>query len=75
MNSFLAILLIIAMIGTVVALVRGIIIFLRNSETDLKSTNPSDASVRSNKMMQQRILWQGGAVAILAIILMIGASR
>lgn len=75
MNTFLAILLLVAMIGTVVALVRGIIIFLRTTEADLKGTGPSDASKRSNKMMQQRVLWQAGAVVILAIILMVGAVR
>ncbi|MFX8152867.1 HIG1 domain-containing protein, partial [Acinetobacter baumannii] len=58
MTLFLAILLIAAMIATVAALVRGIVIFLQTTEADLKGTGPSAAGVRSNKMMQFRIFFQ-----------------
>ena len=57
MNVFLALLLIAAMIATVVALVRGIIVFLKTTEADLNGTGPSVPGLRSNKMMQARVFW------------------
>lgn len=69
MQTFLIILLVAAMLATVVALVRGIVTFLRATEADLKGTGPSVAGMRSNKMMQQRILFQ--ALAIVVVVLML----
>lgn len=71
MNVFLALLLIAAMIATVVALVRGIVIFMKTTEADLKAgpDGPSLSSVRSNKMMQFRIFFQALAIMIVVLIL------
>ncbi len=69
MTVFLVILLIAAMIATVVALVRGIVTFLQTTEADLKGTGPSASAVRSNKMMQARILFQAVAIVIVVLIL------
>lgn len=75
MNFFLALLLLAAMLATVVALVRGIVIFLRTTEADLKGEGPSNPSLRSNKMMQQRILWQAVAIAIITVILLLASAK
>lgn len=48
MNTFLAILLIAAMIATVVALVRGIIAFLQESTAEVKG-GPSRSSLKDRK--------------------------
>ena len=50
----LSILLVLAIIGAVVMLVRGIIAFLRTTEADLKSdsSGPSASGLKQNKMMQ-----------------------
>ncbi|MEG3181214.1 twin transmembrane helix small protein [Sphingomonas sp. LT1P40] len=75
MKIFLILLLIAAMIATVVALVRGIVSFLKVTEEDLKNgTGPSQAALKSNKMMQQRILFQGVAIAIVALLLLMASS-
>lgn len=74
MNLFLVLLLIAAMIATVVALVRGIIAFLRTTEAELKGTGPSASAMKSNKMMQQRVLFQGIAIAIVAVLLLLTSS-
>jgi len=71
MSTFLALLLIAAMIATLVALVRGIVIFLKNTQADLKGEGPSDASLRSNRMMQQRIMWQAIAIVIAVLLLIL----
>ncbi|MEZ0495867.1 twin transmembrane helix small protein [Sphingomonas sp. IW22] len=74
MNTFLVILLIAAMIATVVALVRGIVAFLRTTEAELKGDGPSASSVKSNKMMQFRIFFQALAILIVVVI-MFAAGR
>ncbi|MEQ1547399.1 MAG: twin transmembrane helix small protein [Chakrabartia sp.] len=72
MNTFLIILLIVAVIATVVTLVRGVIAFLQTTEADLKGEGggPSVSGVKQNKMMMNRVLFQALAIAIVAILLM-----
>jgi hypothetical protein len=70
MNTFLVILLIAAMLATVVALVRGVIAFLQQSSAEVHGTaGPSPAQLKSNRMMQMRILFQAIAVLIVVVIL------
>ncbi len=73
MNTFLVILLIAAMLATVVALIRGIVAFLKVTEAELKGDGPpSAASIKSNKMMQFRIFFQ--AIAVLVVVLIMFAA-
>lgn len=76
MNTFLAILLVAALIATVVALVRGIIAFLRTTEADLNSTTdgPSPNQIRQQQAMRNRVLFQGVAVVIVALLLAMSRS-
>ena len=71
MNTFLVILLIAAMIATVVALVRGIVTFLQTASLEARGEGdgPTAAQLKSNKMMQMRILFQALAVLIVVVIL------
>jgi len=72
MNTFLVILLIAAMLATVVALVRGVIAFLQESHAQVKSgEGPSSASLKSNRMMQQRIFFQALAILVVVLILFV----
>lgn len=75
MQTFLVLLLIAAMIATVVALVRGIVNFLQNAGKDVHGEGPSEASLRSNKLMQRRIQFQALAIAIIAILLLLAHSK
>ncbi len=70
MNIFLAILLIGAMIATVYALVRGVIAFLKTTEADLLGGGINQNGLKQNKAMQMRILFQGLAIIIIIILLM-----
>ncbi|MBK6492099.1 MAG: twin transmembrane helix small protein [Sphingomonadales bacterium] len=71
----LSILLVLAIIGAVVMLVRGIIAFLRTTEADLKSdsSGPSASGLKQNKMMQGRVAFQALAIGI--VVLMLALSR
>ncbi len=73
MQTILVIALILAMIATLVALVRGIIAFLQTTKEDLnrpEGSGPSPARLKQNKMMMNRILFQAAAIIIVAILLM-----
>ncbi|WP_019517709.1 twin transmembrane helix small protein [Sphingomonas sp. Mn802worker] len=74
MNTFLVILLVAAMLATVVALVRGIISFLQEQSAHVREggDGPSAGQLKSNRMMQQRIMFQ--AAAILVCVLLLAAA-
>lgn len=74
MRTFLAVLLILAMFATVVALVRGIIAFLRTSHEDLAGNGPSPSGERQNRMMRARIFFQAMAILIVILILLLAGS-
>ncbi|HKY80004.1 MAG TPA: twin transmembrane helix small protein [Sphingobium sp.] len=72
MNIVLVIALILAMAATLFALVRGIIAFLQATKEQLNAPEgtPSPSSLKQNKMMINRILFQATAVIIVAILLL-----
>jgi hypothetical protein len=72
MNTLLIIALVILCILVVVSLVRGIIAFLKTTKIDLEngtSENLVEMQTLQNKMMFNRIKYQGLAVLVVAIIL------
>jgi len=73
MNTFLVIVLVIAVIYVVISLVRGIIAFLQSTKLDLESDGERvrEMQLKQNKMMFARIKYQALAIAIVAILLMI----
>lgn len=72
MNIVLVIALILAMAATLFALIRGIIAFLQSTKEQLNAPEgtPSQSSLKQNRMMINRILFQATAVIIVAIILL-----
>jgi len=75
MQTVLVIVIIGLMIATVVALVRGIIIFLQESraEVDAAGDGPLLSQKRQNKMMFARIQFQ--ALAVLACVVLLMFAR
>ena len=74
MNTFFLLLIVAAMIATVVALVRGIIAFLRTTEADLKGGGVSQSGLKQNKMMRMRIAFQAVAIILVILLLIMGRS-
>lgn len=72
MNVFLVILLVLAMAATLFALIRGVVAFLQTTKEELNSPDqgPSPSSLKQNRMMMNRILFQAAAVIIVAILLL-----
>ena len=79
MQTFLALLLIAAMLATVAALVYGVVQFLKNETHRVKAgegdTGPTAASIRSNQAMQFRIFFQALAILIVVVILFVGSRN
>jgi hypothetical protein len=71
MNTVLVILLILAMVFVVVSLVRGIIAFLQSHRAaiDAGGERQKEMQLKQNRMMVNRILFQGAAILIVALIL------
>jgi hypothetical protein len=72
MNALLIILLILAMVFVVVSLVRGIVAFLQSHKADIEAggARQKEMQLKQNRMMMNRILFQAGAVIIIALLLM-----
>ena len=75
MNTFLVILLILAMVFVVVSLVRGVIAFLQSHRAEIDGTGErqKEMQLKQNKMMMNRILFQGVAIAIVALLLIVNS--
>lgn len=71
MQTFLIILIVVAAIGALVSLVRGIVIFLKTSQADLTGTGPNVSGLRQNRMMWRRIQFQAGAIILVMLFLLL----
>ncbi|GGE87469.1 hypothetical protein GCM10011404_20360 [Sphingomonas prati] len=71
METFLIILIVLAAIGALVSLIRGIVAFLKTSQADLTGTGPNVSGLRQNKMMWRRIQFQALAVVLVVLFLML----
>lgn len=71
-STLIVILLVAAMGATVFMLVRGVVAFLKTTEAELnsKEAGPSASSLKQNKAMFGRIIFQGVAVLLVALLLM-----
>ena len=73
MNTFLVIVLVVAVAWVVISLVRGIVAFLQSTKLDLESNGERarEMQLKQNRMMIARIKYQALAVVVVAILLMI----
>ena len=72
MTYILILILLVLMGGVVFSLVKGIIAFMQSTKEDLnraEGSGPSPNQLKQNKAMMQRILFQGAAIMIVAILL------
>ena len=75
MTFFLAILLLAAMGAVVFVLIKGLVNMAGTTTKELEGEGPSDRAIKSNKLMQQRILLQGVAIIVIALILFIASAK
>ena len=73
MQTFLLIVIIVAAIGALVSVGRGVIIFMRTQHDDVHGNGPIESGLKQNRMMWRRIQFQ--AIAIIAIVLFLLIAR
>ena len=73
MQTFLFVLIILAAIGAVVSIVRGVIIFLKTQHNAIDGTGPSQSGLAQNRMMWRRVQFQ--ALAVFFVILFLLVAR
>jgi hypothetical protein len=73
MNTILVILLVAAMIFVVVSLVRGVVAFLQSYRAEIDGEagirHQKEMQLKQNRMMMNRILFQGLAIVIIIVLL------
>lgn len=74
---FLAFLLLAAMFATLFILIKGLVNMAQTTSQDLENTGdgPSPRALKSQKLMQQRILFQAIAIAVIALILIMMSAK
>ncbi|MDB5705141.1 MAG: hypothetical protein JWN66_2257 [Sphingomonas bacterium] len=75
MQTFLVILLFAAMLAVLVALIRGLVIFLKNAGAEARGEGPSTSALKSNQAMQQRVIFQGVAIVILVLLMLVAGKH
>jgi Hypoxia induced protein conserved region len=76
MQTLLIIIAVLLMLATLFALVRGIVAFLQTTEADLLNTDegPSANQLKQNKAMMNRVIFQGLAILVLAVMMLMARS-
>ncbi|MEQ1542538.1 MAG: hypothetical protein HOO94_08970 [Novosphingobium sp.] len=72
MSTILILILLVLLGGVVYSLVKGIAAFLQSTREDLErdgDSGPSAMQLRQNQMMMKRILFQGAAILVVALLL------
>ncbi len=77
MTIFLIIVLVVLMGLVVFSLIRGIVAFLKTTKLDLENSsaeNVTEMQLKQNRAMVARIKYQALAVAVVAVIILLGRS-
>jgi hypothetical protein len=71
MTLFLVLLLVAAMLAVLFTLIRGLVTMAQATDDDWKGPGPSPRALKSNKMMQNRVLFQAGAIFVIVLLLLL----
>lgn len=75
MQTFLFILIILAAIGAVVSIIRGVVIMLKTKHDDLAGPGPSQSGLAQNRMMWRRVQFQALAVVFAVLFMLIARGH
>lgn len=73
MQTFLFILIVLAAIGALVSVGRGVYYFLQAQHDEVRTGLPSDNGLKQNRMMWRRVQFQ--AIAVVFVILFLLVAR
>jgi hypothetical protein len=75
MQTFLFILIILAAIGAVVSIIRGVIVMLRANREEVDGTGVSTSGLQQNRMMWRRVQFQAAAVILAVLFLLLARGH
>lgn len=75
MQTFLFVLILLAALGALVSIVRGVIVMLRDNRDEVDGAGVSASGLKQNRMMWRRIQFQAGAVVLAILFLMIARGH
>jgi len=75
MQTFLFILIVLAAIGAVVSVIRGVIAMLRRDHDRLNSEGISESGLQQNRMMWRRVQFQALAVVLVILFLLVARGH
>jgi hypothetical protein len=75
MSLFLVLLFVAALLAVLVTLIRGLVNMAQATDDDWKGPGPSPRALKSNKLMQNRVLFQAGAILIIVLLLLVAGSH
>jgi len=75
MQTFLFILIILAAIGAVISIVRGVIIMLRANREEVDGAGVSTSGLQQNRMMWRRVQFQAAAVILAVLFLLLARGH
>ena len=75
MQTFLLVLIILAAIGALVSVVRGVVIFLQANHRDVVEGRVPENGLAQNRMMWRRVQFQAVAVLLVVVFLLVARSH
>jgi hypothetical protein len=75
MQTFLFILIILAAIGAVVSIIRGVIVMLRTNRDEVDGKGVSTSGLQQNRMMWRRVQFQAAAVILAVLFLLLARGH
>jgi len=75
MQTFLFILIILAAIGAVVSIIRGVIVMLRANREEVDGKGVSTSGLQQNRMMWRRVQFQAAAVILAVLFLLLARGH
>lgn len=75
MQTFLLILIVLAALGALVSVVRGVIIFLGTKHAEVRTGQPDASGLAQNRMMWRRIQFQAVAIFLIVIFLLLARGH
>jgi hypothetical protein len=75
MQTLLFVLIVLAAIGALVSVVRGVILMLRTTKADLAGPGPNRSALAQNKMMWRRVQFQAAAIVLVVFFLMLARGH
>jgi hypothetical protein len=75
MQTFLFVLIILAAIGAVASVVRGVIVMLRRNHDEVNGQGVSESGLQQNRMMWRRVQFQALAVVFAILFLLLARGH